>query len=354
MKRPLAIGLLCAVAALAGGAAAEPSVWQMAAEPRLKTLEDALAHADQLLDEYVTMGELPAAMQRSPLLHQARTVLEALPPESRADWRVQRRLADVYEGMFDADHDPAHLERAAECLQAVADSDAGVITRINALSGLGVTYARLGRHEPEVEAYDRALALEGHVEPATGSSILAGPVRFLSPGRALLLGNQAEGYMALGKLRRAVYGYRAAVRDLPTTWVRDRGVTAMWGLAVALDRTGDLDGALASIAQARLYDPTDQEINRSNWFYVPEYDEHYYAALGHWQHARSPAAAEVRIESYRMAIAAWRTYLDRAPPTDRWVGLAEAHRRACERELERLVSRGAKTPQRPPDPPLGL
>src|SRR5262249_59502959 len=80
-----------------------------------------------------------------------------------------------------------------------------------------------------------------------------------------------------------------------------------WGLAVALDRSGELDAAMEAIGLARSYDPHDKSISPAggSWFFSPEYDEAWYTALGHWAHARAATLRAARIESYLAAIRAW-------------------------------------------------
>jgi tetratricopeptide (TPR) repeat protein len=350
VRRAVAALALCALATVAGRTAADASVWQMAAEPERKSLEDALAQADQMLGEYDTLRDMGPPSVRALLLQQARTMLEALPADAFRDPRAQARLAEVYDGLYETDPDPAHLEHAVACRLRVVDSDAAVMVKINALSDLGVDYARLGKHEIEVEAYDRALALEGHAEPAYGESV-TNPVRHvpLAPGRALLLANQAEAYMAMGQLRSAIRGYKASLRDLPTFWVKERAPSTMWGLAVALDRYGDFEQALGYIAQARFYDPPDSAIQSSNWFFVPEYDEHWYAALGHWQRARATHDPAARLEALRDSAASWRAYIDRAPADDRWLALAERRLAAVNRTLQKQPAAEHAAP-RPGEP----
>jgi tetratricopeptide (TPR) repeat protein len=244
-------------------------------------------------------------------------VLEAAGARRATDPALRFRLAKIYYGLFDVERDKPLLERAAEHYAFVAQSDAPLTVRAEALNDLAICYARLGRHAEEVAAYGRALALEPHSET-----------------RAILLANRAEGMMVQGDISAAVRGYRAGLRETPAALLHQLGVTTMWGLAVSLDRSGDLEGALRQITLARGYDPVDERLRSDSWFFVPEYDDSWYTALGFWQRARATEETADRIEAYRAAIAAWRSYIDRAPEQDRWLALATLRLKQCERELQ--------------------
>jgi tetratricopeptide (TPR) repeat protein len=185
---------------------------------------------------------------------------------------------------------------------------------------LAVAHARLGNHAREIAAYDQALRFEPHPEE-----------------RGVLLANRAEGLMALGEIRAAVASYRAALAATPGYALGFYGVTTWWGLAVALDRSGDLSGAMTQIALARAYDPEDRRLSSDSWFYLPDYDRHWYAALGRWYDARHTADDAGRFVAYEQAAAAWRSYLDHAPTTDRWRALAAARLRQCELERRKRL-----------------
>jgi tetratricopeptide (TPR) repeat protein len=208
-------------------------------------------------------------------------------------------------------------------MEHVARSHAAVTLRARALNSLAIGYARLGMHQQEIDAYDRAIVLQPDPQ-----------------AHAILLANQAEAFMALGSIIRAVRGYKASLGATPGALMIDSGVTTLWGLAVSLDRSGDLDGALERIRTARSYDPVDARINGPNWFYVPEHDEDWYAALGHWQRARhAKGEGDLMAESYRDALASWRSFIERAPMSDPWLPLASRRLQQCERERDERLGR---------------
>src|SRR5262249_6232058 len=136
------------------------------------------------------------------------------------------------------------------------------------------------------------------------------------------------------------------------------GPTTLWGLGVALDRSGDLDSGLDAIRLARTYDAKDERINGPGWFYMPDYDRHWYEALGYWQVARkADAPLSVRVDAYARASASWDEYLARAAhdaPGDHWLPLARVRAKQCEKERAAFLRRPGvagtmgPSPGRPP------
>jgi hypothetical protein len=154
--------------------------------------------------------------------------------------------------------------------------------------------------------------------------------------------------MLQGDITAAVEGYRAAIALLSADHMMfGTGPTTLWGLAVALDRSGDLDSGLDAIRLARTYDAQDRLINGPGWFYMPDYDRHWYEALGHWQVARkADALLSVRVDAYARASASWDEYLANAARDDRWLPLARFRAKQCEKEraafLRRAVTVGPR------------
>ena len=315
---------------LSGSADAQPSVWKQAARRELRPQTQALSKIDRLLaEEFHLFLELPTSFRRGLLLARARKMLENIGAARSKDPAIRFRLGQVYYKLFTFERDEKLLQMAAQHLAFVGRSNAARSMRSEALSDLAICYARLGRHREEVEAYTQALAIEPH-----------------SKDRAVLLANRAEGLMVQGNISGAVRGYRASIKETPSERMPFGVVTTMWGLGVALDRSGDLEGALEQIRAARTHDSGDELIHSDNWFYVPAYDDSWYMALGHWQHARAAENQEMRLEAYRNSITAWRSYIERAPASDHWVALAGLRLKQCERELESALQ---KPPRKKPN-----
>jgi len=323
MTRAALLATALAAVLVPAAAAAGPSVWAKARQPRLKAEADLLAQVDSRLEAHEQMRAGPAAMM---VIHDAKQRLDRAGAATSTDPVLRYRLAQVEYALWELDHKVEHLQAMVSALRFAAGSPrAAIRLRAEALQELAVVYARLGRHQAEIKAYNQALALAVHAET-----------------RALLLANRAEAYMVLGDIATAVKGYRLSLATTPSYAFHELSPTTLWGLAVALDRAGDLSTALEQIKLARTYDPTDARIHGPGWFYVPEYDEAWYAALGYWTTARSAGEPEERLEAYRMAVAAWAEYLDRAPPSDHWLLLAQARHRQCEREHRQARLKASK------------
>ncbi len=314
---------------------AQQSVWTSAAQPQGHARAQVIAQAEQSLSDHYFLRRRASVSQSARALNKARRILERANIKRSANPRERYLLATTYYGLYDTEREARHLARARDHYRYVVDHPKTTRSlRTEALNDLAIVYARLGDHNKEALAYTRALELEPHAET-----------------RAVLLANRAEGFMVLGDILRAVRGYRQSLAATPSAVAFRLSVTTRWGLAVALDRSGNLDGAMQRIAEARSYDPTDRGINGPSWFYVPSYDDRWYQALGHWSHARQAKQPEVRATQLRSSIRAWRQYIELAPSSDHWRALAERRLRQCECELSRLMARkpkGKRTPRRRP------
>lgn len=279
----------------------------------IKEVESLLLRNERLQDDSHYPEQYRATMA-SLALRDARKILEQAGAMTSRDPMLRYRLAQVL-------YDLRDYPRALEVYASIARSPSlPAPFRASALSALGTCYAHVGRRDEEIKAYTEALALT-----ATGSS------------RATILANRAEAFMGRGDLTEAIQGYREALAALSSAHPVEMilyGVTPLWGLGVALDRAGDLEGALRSIRLAREYDPNDQQINRPGWFYSPPHDEAWYAALGHWSRARQATVESPRADAFARAIEAWERYIETAPEGDVWVPLAKARLRACEKERD--------------------
>lgn len=301
-------------------AAADPSIWSQARSADQGRLATAVADAEALQLKYRhitrTHPDEDGAVVGELFLRQAREVLEQAGAARSPDPRVRYQLAEVRHLL----HDEAAAVKLFETVVTVETTPQSI--RAEAYSQLAEAYTRLGRFDDEIRAYDAALRFE--------------PQPF---ARARLLANRAESYMAIGDITAAVDGYRGAIGLLSAPIeMFTLGPTTLWGLAVALDRSGDLDGALEAIRLARTYDPLDRNLNGPGWFYVPAYDRFYYQALGHWSAARRATLSAVRAAEYLSAVAHWQEYLDSAAPDDRWIGVARARLRQSEKERDARAS----------------
>ncbi|MDI1445102.1 hypothetical protein [Polyangium sp. 6x1] len=336
MKRRLfraafVVAALAASLPLAREALAAPSVWTQARDPAAASRASLLEEADQFLLKHdlaqnESMFDASPAVDllrmRDVYLLEAKKRLDQAGGAESPDPRVRLRLGHVLRrlGQDRSPPNPGRLDEAIRVLLTVAHGSAPPAITSNAWNELAIAYAVLGKRDQEVHAYGEALAHEP-----------------LGHHRAVLFANRAESYMGMGRLDDAIQGYREALRSLLPIEMFQYGVTALWGLAVATDRDGDLDGALASIALARAYDRDDRKIHEPSWFFSPPHDEAWYEALGAWSTARSSDLGAVRAEAYTRAIDAWEAYLERAPDDDRWAPLGRVRLEACKKERERVL-----------------
>src|SRR6185503_14504460 len=248
-----AIVLLAAGAILLGAplASAAPSRWAKARHPELEQRESLLAEADALVAKYRHArhvqkdGDGMAAARI--YLEKARDLLAEGGAERSRDPTLRYRLAQLQHLLGDD-------EKALPLLEVLLRDNPPAPIRALAYGDLAVCYARLGRHEDEIKAYGEALKLTPY-----------------STQRATLLANRAEAYMALGDITAAIEGYRASLSGLSSIdMLRGYGVTTLWGLGIALDRSGDLDAGIEALRLARTYAPLDKLIkNENSWFFAP-------------------------------------------------------------------------------------
>lgn len=225
--------------------------------------------------------------------------------------------------------DLARLDEAEPILRSLVAGEPGAPILGDAFADLGLVLGKRGDRAGEIEAYTNALA---HVAP--------------SPSRAILLANRAEAHMAVGQLGLAVDGYRDALAPLTQAELAVVGVTTLWGLAVALDRSGDPDQAVLQVLMARGYDPTDAHLRSDSWFFAPPWEEHWYGALGYLAIARQTTTPALRADTLAAARDEYLAYASRAGPKDPYRALAMARADRLDRELAGTFA-GRAPAQRP-------
>jgi tetratricopeptide (TPR) repeat protein len=329
IARWASLAAAAAIAAISGPSEANPSVWSRARDPEIDRRLDLVSQAEiqQLKYQRLLRARMPredAAALGELYLRQAADLLEQAGATTSRDPRLRFRLAEVYEAL-------GQTTKAVKLLEDIARASPPAPLQADVYAALAVDYARLGRHADEVKAYEKALAVQ--------------PIPY---HRARLLANRAEAFMVLGDLEAAIQGYRGALALLtsPNEMVQ-LGASTLWGLGVALDRSGDLDAGLESLRLARSYDPADQQITGPSWFYVPPYDRFWYAALGHWSSARLATLGAVRMEEYGRAISSWEEYLANAAAGDQWLPIARARLRQCEKERDAARRSSLRGPRAP-------
>jgi tetratricopeptide (TPR) repeat protein len=141
---------------------------------------------------------------------------------------------------------------------------------------LGVLLTREEDFRGAAEAYDRALAL-----------------RLDTGSRSTLLANLAEVTMMSEDLERARSLYEQAVLE----GSREERVLALWGLAVALDRSGEAGESMERAKQALREDQRPMGVlKQSRVFFVPPHEAHYYDGIGYRALAEQEAGEDLRVE----------------------------------------------------------
>lgn len=238
----------------------------------------------------------------------ARIALEDAGVESSSDPMLLFDYGEVLEALDEHEKAIAVLQKALLLAPDHPAADDASLT-------LAFAFAKLDRSEEELEYYRRYLRGSNNVRARSTATL-----------------NMAEAEMRLGRLEDAVVGYRESYRlateALAASSSQETAALACYGLGVALDRQGDTTGSRTEVQRALLIDPSMSLLLSSpNVFFVPAYERSYYLGLAFEARARDLTAAPAeRHEHLRRALFAYKTYLDKARPDDRWVYRAREHR----------------------------
>ncbi|MFK7985649.1 MAG: hypothetical protein AB8I08_06425 [Sandaracinaceae bacterium] len=225
-------------------------------------------------------------------------------------------------------------------------------------SQLAMLHTRNHELDLAIAEYERALAHAGPAPlPVLYRAYLSTPIeRALfsmqaRPRPALLHGNMAEVLMLAGALDAAALHYRRSVElaaDSPFA-----RVLAMWGLALALERAGDHNGALEWADRAMNENPIGPDTPRGaallrrhgafaplhveDVFFEPRCELHAYEAIGH----EAIAARDVDPDPWALqdALASWRSFLTEGGVQSRFGAQARARIDALEPQVEALGER---------------
>lgn len=326
VSRSLKLLVACGLLGGADVAAADSNVWRRAATPSQAATEDTLNEGRRQLDQYVTtVAGVDTSESIATYLFAAKSLLEKQHAESADAPSMRYLAARIEQALHARDHDLAHLEKAIVLLRWVVapERKLPIELRAAALFELAVCCAHLGRRADEITAYVTDLEIEPN-----------------ALHRSLIFANQADALMNRGDLEAAKRGYRNALNLLTGVVISVVGATTLWGLAVALDRSGDLPRALETVALARSYDPTDSQLRGPNWFFVPARESYWYDALGHWTRARATTEPGEQQKAYAKAEASFRSYAASSPLDDRWRTLGNVRATQCAKEAVKARTSG--------------
>lgn len=302
----LGSGVVTLTVAAAARADTKPNVWDAARDPSQTETYRLHVEVQRRLSQ---LGDVGVAQR-----YVLRTILENADAEHSPDVRLRFDLGRVYLAL--GSDDPDNFARAArvlrDALRAAPDHPMAEDGFLNLAFACGHT----GDHACERDAYVQVL------RRSTEDVLRATPTL-----------NLAETSMHLGNLRDAAEGYREALRiagRVPA--LGDTAPLAVWGLAVALDRSGD---HLAAENEARLAiqlersmgmtGPVSQILHSSSVFFVPAYEIHWYDALSARVLAKDAKKPSEAAYYWTVAERALTSYVRQAEAKgDRWLEIAKA------------------------------
>jgi tetratricopeptide (TPR) repeat protein len=316
VKARLSVVVLAALSgAVTPARAGEPSVWQRAREPGAALRYKARVRAEQLFDQ----GAEPRADEQllRDLALGSAALMELSGGARRDPWQA------VLLGRILLDAAPGREREALALLEGsvhrLPDSDFKRASLFDA--GLGAM-------------------LSGELDRADRDFTEALSLAWSPDYRASIHRNRGKVRMLAGRLREAVSDFRAAVQLA-------RGVEVMalayFGLGVALERSGDFPQGLQQVARGvalRLPVPPYRsesvlDLPSLRWF--PEYDVHYFRALGDMAEAADAPTPELARARYELAVQSWEQYLPAAEASqDRFLPNAVRLHRRCLAALSRL------------------
>ncbi len=296
-------------------AQAEPSVWQRVREPGAALRHKARVRAEQLF-EHASDAHADAQLLRDLSLGSA-ALMELSGGAKKDPWQA------VLLGRVLLDAQPGREREAIAMIE----------------SGLALLPASDFKR---ASLFDVGLGamLSGDLEHANRAFTSALGLAWDPDYRASIHRNRGKVRMLAGRLSDAVSDFRAAVQLA-------RGVEVMalshFGLGVALERSGDYPQGLQEVARGvaiRLpvppY-PSESVLDLPSLRWFPEYDVHYFRALGEMAEARGAASSSEEREHYELALESWEQYLPAAEASkDRFFPNAARLRRRCEEAIDRL------------------
>ncbi|HEY2406640.1 MAG TPA: tetratricopeptide repeat protein [Polyangiaceae bacterium] len=310
MSRRSALVLGCAALLGVSRANAAPTLWQRAEEPEraaeytgLLRLERALERAQEASAEPALVPEV--SMGGLLLMQLSHLKLDKL-KDPRLCYLVAKALIDVESAPPDEVHgvlerlltrrpDPPLLEARRLLERALSAEPNSPLAAMGSFN-LALIEGKLGDHARERAAYLRAIELEWDPDM-----------------RATDYANLAESEMMAGNLVVAISYYRTALVN--AGGAPDVQALAYYGLALALERSGDLPRALASAELGNRIElplglfPTKNALDLPSVSFSPPYELHYYKALAAMADAQSAHEPESRRDALANAIEHWEAYL---------------------------------------------
>ncbi len=318
----LAFGVL---ASTTGRADTPPSAWDRVKDPSVA--ESYRLHVE-VQRRLASAGRLPEGIQEAQA-RTARTLLERYNAAQSTDLRLRFDLGFVYEDLKEYD-------KAAKILAATLADHPDHPAAEAGWSLLASACGHTGDRDCERRAYNEQL------KRATED---------IERGTPTL--NLAETEMHAGNLREAIDGYREALRIASRYPSLRLAPLAVWGLAVALDRSGDRLGAEKEARFARelersmgmpglLHDP-------GHVFFFPSYEIHWYDGLGAAAAAHQATTPNEILRLLRSSEQSFSNYVrfaEIATRKDHWLELAKLRQATAKAEREKAERKYGKEPPR--------
>ncbi len=306
-----------------------PSMWDRAKDPSLSESYRVHVEVQRRLALFRAEPQRDLFGVNDSQLRTVRALLERYDADQSRDPRLRFDLGLVYLRLEEYDKSAKTLSRV---LADFPDHPAAEEGWLHLAFACGHT----GDHDCERTAYTKVL------QQATDELSRATPTL-----------NLAETEMHLGNLREAVEGYREALRIAGRVPSRETAPLAVWGLAVALDRSGDRVGAEKEARFARDLERSmglPNLLRTEGVFFVPAYEIHWYEGLGASAQARQAASSSS--EALRLWRAAERSFTHYVRfgelGKDRWLELAKLRLAAAKSEREKAEKKLVNEPRGEP------
>lgn len=317
-----------------------PSVWDRARDPANAASYRLHLEVQRRLSRSQTAVDFGFSSAFESQKDTVRAMLERQGADKSPDVRLRFDLGLVYL-LLGKTEERSYYKRAAEVLGEALAMAPDHPAAEEGWSRLAEACGHIGDHACERRAYTMVLRLTTE-EVERGTSTL----------------NLAETEMHLGQLKEAILGYREALRIASRSPSRSLAPLALWGLAVALDRSGDVVGAdkeALAVLEMQTSSGLTGLLRSPGVYFFPDYELSWYDGVGASARARKPGvtAAEAA-RQWKIAETAFATYVrgaERSATPDRWLGLAKVRHAAAKAAREKAEKRRGPVPAAPASDP---
>jgi tetratricopeptide (TPR) repeat protein len=329
-----------------------PNVWDVAGSPAIRDQWKLHVRVERLLapahpdDDSAPGSTLDLELR----LETAKAMLENAEAAHSPDVRLRFDLGFVYYGLAERQVLDSLYQKAIDVLVPALASSPDHPAATEALATLVYCYAKLNFPREELAAWRQYIP------------------RLVDDGsRVVAMMNMGEAEMRLGQIDDALGTFREVLRlcgELPnSSRVSETYVLGLWDVAIALDRSGDPQGALDAAGQARRMvvgvDPAGRPVTGSTLiapentsvFFVPPWEREWYLALDAMAAARSARDPRAIATAWAQAEGHWTAYFDRSAATggtDPFLSVARLRLRQAHDKRLAADQTVARLPKRPP------